>query len=342
MKKMLLAGVLLSLVSVSAIASAQYTMTQTTVAMPAQQQNLVNTDSKMAIWVDPDSYNSNISYDLTALGLTNYLATNKPSILKIRCDGKDILKALGISNAKVVSVGIQEADFTYTYDFNNCSMYWGKVVYAQATDAITEADAIKMAKDFVAKSEALSYFKTMIGEPVVTYKNNYDLAWIAREGKYYSMSIVFPMKITGKSVYQMYGDPVGLMVEVNNKGVASVNTSLLPFKLQKADSVKLSTGEFTGLVSRGGNNPYYPGYMPGVDTSTLKETVKLLSYDKIWVLTYKYPPMGGMPAIYLTSGIRIKSDKKVDFGPNTDKRDYTMVVSDYRIGNNAQPMPYYK
>jgi hypothetical protein len=41
-----------------------------------------------------------------------------------------------------------------------------------------------------------------------------------------------------------------------------------------------------------------------------------------------------LPSIYLSSGIRVKTDKQIDNGPGMDKKDYTMVISDYKIGNN--------
>ena len=84
------------------------------------------------------------------------------------------MNSLNITNSKVVSVGIQEGDFTFNYDFNNCSFWAGRTVYAQATDVITDVQAIAMAKELLAKSEALSYFRNMVGEPMITYRNNYD------------------------------------------------------------------------------------------------------------------------------------------------------------------------
>jgi hypothetical protein len=127
------------------------------------------------IWVDPDyPAGGNITYNLDAVKLKDYVTNNKPSIMKVKCDGKEILKTLGIVNAKVVSVGIQEGDFTYNYDFNNCSFWANRMVRLPPTDSIADADAIKMAKDFVAKSEALSYFRKLVGEPIITYRNNYD------------------------------------------------------------------------------------------------------------------------------------------------------------------------
>lgn len=287
------------------------------------------------IWIDPEYPNGgNITYNTEALDLTSYFKNKKSKITKVKCDGKVILNSLGITNSKVVSVGVQEGDFTFNYDFNNCSFWAGRTVYAQATDVVTDTQAITMAKELLTKSEALSYFRDMVGEPMVTYRNNYDAQWIAREGKAYSMSVVFPIKISGKVVYQTYGDPVGLTMDVTNKGVNSVNASVLPFTLLRADSYKLGFDDLIAFIKKGGNNPYYPPYVQDADQSQVKVDVKALSYENVWVISYKYPMYGGQPSIYLTSGIRVKTDKQLDNGPGTEKRDYYMVISDYKVANN--------
>lgn len=108
-----------------------------------------------------------------------------------------------------------------------------------------------MAKDFLAKSEALGYFKTMVGEPIIMYRNNFDAQGIAREGKSYSLTVAFPIRISGKSVYQTYGDPLGLTMEVNNQGVSSANAGILPFGLLKADSYKLSVDDLLAFLKKG-------------------------------------------------------------------------------------------
>ncbi|MBP7007667.1 hypothetical protein KBB05_02890 [Patescibacteria group bacterium] len=111
---------------------------------------------------------------MDALNIKDYVTTNKPSIMKVKCDGKAILKSLGITSAKIVSVGVQEGDFIYNYDFNSCSFWANRSIYLQPTDAISDADAIKTAKDFLAKSSALNYFKKYLGEPIIINRNFYD------------------------------------------------------------------------------------------------------------------------------------------------------------------------
>ena len=103
------------------------------------------------------------------------------------------------------------------------------------------------------------------------------------------MSVVFPIKISGKLVYQTYGDPVGLTMDVTNKGVNSVNASVLPFTLLRADSYKLGLDDLIAFIKKGGNNAYYPPYVQDVDQSQVKVDVKALSYENIWVISYKYP-----------------------------------------------------
>lgn len=294
-------------------------------------QNWLNVADEAPIRVDPDyPLGGNVTYNLDALSLKDYVTNNKPTIMKVRCDGKEILKSLGITNAKVVSVGIQEWDFTFSYDFNNCSFWANRTVRLQPTDSITDEDALKMAKDFVGKSEALGYFKKLVWDPIITYRNNYDTLGVMREGKNFWVSIVFPIKVAGKTVYQTYGEPLGLYVEVNNKWVNSVSAQILPFAFLRADSYKLGADDLISFLKKGGNNPYYT-YNMGQD---FKAEIKATSYDKIRVFTQKYPQYGGYPSLYLSSWIRIKTDSKIDNGPGQEKKDYSMIVSDYKIGNN--------
>lgn len=290
----------------------------------------VDKDEK-TIRVDPDyPMGWNITYNVDALNIKDYIATNKPSIMKVKCDGKAILKSLGITSAKIVSVGVQEGDFIYNYDFNSCSFWANRSIYLQPTDAISDADAIKTAKDFLAKSSALNYFKKYLGEPIIMNRNFYDTMWVMREGKSYSSAVIFPIKISGKTVYQVRWEVFGLVMDVNSKWVNSVNAQLLPFWFLKADSYKLWSDDMIGLLKKGWNNPYYTYNM----SQDFKTEIKALSFEKIWIYTQKYSPMGWTPSLYLSSGIRVKTDKQIDNGPWQEKKDYFMNISDYKIGNN--------
>ncbi len=289
---------------------------------------------KNAIRVDPDyPQGGNITYNIDALNIKDYVKNNKQSLMKVKCDGKEILKSLGLvsTKAKLTSIGIQDGDFTYNYDFNSCGFRASRLNYLQPTDALTEAEAIAFAKDFLAKSEALNYYKKMLGEPIVLYKNYYDIQGQLREGKSWSVTIAFPIRIAGKRVYQVYGDPMALTMEVNNKWVNSVNAQILPFGLQRADSYKLWADDLIAWLKKWWNQPYYTFNM----APEFKAEVKATEYEKVWIYTQKWPTYwGGLPSIYLSSGIRVKTDKQIDNGPGMDKKDYTMVISDYKIGNN--------
>lgn len=336
MKKALLLSLMALVVCVSSISFADQIANHAPLATTNQWKGW-GWGSANSIWIDPEyPQGGNVTYNLDGIDLKGYITNTKQSIMKVKCDGKEILKSLGITNGKVISVGIQEGDFIYNYDFNNCSFYSNRTTYLLPTDEIKDADAIKMAQDFVNKAGALDYFRKMLGSPIITYRNNYDAAGVMREGKSYSASVVFPIKVGGRTVYQAYGEPLGLYVEVNSKGVNSVSAQILPFSFLKADSSKLSADDMIAFLKKGGNQPYYT-YNMWVD---FKAEVKAMSYEKVWIFTQKYPPYGGSPALYLTSGIRIKTDKQIDNGPGQDKKDYNMVVSDYKIGNN-QGMYYY-
>lgn len=315
------------------VSASWFAMNQTSAAQPTSTTPVpISIPVDKTIWVDPDyPVWWNITYNTDSLNLKDYVTTNKPSIMKVKCDGKTILKALGILSAKVVSVGVQEGDFIYSYDFNSCSFWANRQNWLQPTDAITDADAIKIAKEFLAKSDALNYFKKYLGEPIIMNRNFYDSMGVMREGKSYSSSVIFPIKISGKYVYQMRWDAFGLTMDINNKWVNSVNAQLLPFGFLKADSYKLWVDDLTAFIKKGWNNPYYTYNM----SQDFKAEVKATGFEKIRIFTQKYPSMGWWyPALYLSSGIRIKTDKQLDNGPWQDKKDYFMNISDYKIGNN--------
>ena len=218
----------------------------------------------------------------------------------------------------------------YVTTNNSCSFWANRSIYLQPTDAISDADAIKTAKDFLAKSSALNYFKKYLGEPIIINRNFYDTMWVMREGKSYSSAVIFPIKISGKTVYQVRWEVFGLVMDVNSKWVNSVNAQLLPFWFLKADSYKLWSDDMIGLLKKGWNNPYYTYNM----SQDFKTEIKALSFEKIWIYTQKYSPMGWTPSLYLSSGIRVKTDKQIDNGPWQEKKDYFMNISDYKIGNN--------
>lgn len=329
---MLIASVLLWSVSVFAMNAATVQVTaangQTVAVKTTELQD------EKTIRVDPDyPQGGNITYNIDALDIKWYVKNSKPSLLKMKCDGKEILKSLWLvaTKAKLTSIGVQEWDFTYNYDFNGCSFWASRVNYLQPSDSLTEEQAIKFAKDFLASSEALNYYKKMLWEPMILYRNFYDTMGQLREGKSWSITVAFPIKIAGKKVYQVYGDPLALTMEVNNKGVNSVNAQVLPFWLLKADSYKLGADDITALLKKWANQPYYTYNM----APDFKTEVKATELEKVWIYTQKWPTYGPwVPAIYLSSGIRVKTDKQIDNGPWADKKDYTMLVSDYKIGNN--------
>jgi len=47
------------------------------------------------IRVDPDyPQGGNVTYNIDALNIKDYVASSKPSLMKIKCDGKEVLKSL--------------------------------------------------------------------------------------------------------------------------------------------------------------------------------------------------------------------------------------------------------
>jgi hypothetical protein len=113
-----------------------------------------------------------------------------------------------------------------------------------------------------------------------------------------------------------------MTLEVSADGVMSVNARLLPFKAGKRNSEKLSGDDAVRILNNGGNSPFYGA------TST---TVKFSAPQKVLVLFNLRK--NNMSYLYLSSGIGLKSDVKVD---QYAQQPYVMILSDYRIGNTAQ------
>jgi hypothetical protein len=97
---------------------------------------------------------------------------------------------------------------------------------------------------------------------------------------------------------------------------------LLPFKAAKRTSEKLSGDDAVRILHNGWNSPLY---------SPANTPVQLTAPQKVLVLFNLR--RDNKSYLYISSGIGLKSDVKQD---QWAQQPYTMILSDYKIGNTAQ------
>jgi hypothetical protein len=307
-----------------------------------------STDAKMvnpSIMPPISQGTAQYSFDATAV---KTLVTKDNSLLQINCNTTAIMKVLGFgsSTQKLFSVGIENNGFEYTFDMKNCSLRANKInnVY-NYSNSLTEQQALDFAAAFMKDSYLKDKVYYQLGKAFVAYKNSNgpiypmmkDVTSTVQNGsdieidttdtggevvpEYTSFSIVYPYIINGQEVRDQYGNRIGIQLEVSSDGVMSMNARLLLFKWAKRTSEKLSGDDAVRILNNGGNSPAY-------NQST---TIKLAAPQKVFVLFSLW--RNNLNYNYLSSGIGLKSTVKLD---QYAQQPYTMILSDYKIGNAAQ------
>ncbi|MBP7062179.1 hypothetical protein KA037_01330 [Patescibacteria group bacterium] len=300
-----------------------------------------------AMYVDPYYGQSTYKFDEAA---TKKLLESKGALLQLKCNPKASITAMGLTNVsdKLLSVGMADGSYEYNFDFRSCALWVSNpTVSWDYNKSITEKDAIAKATDFVQKGFLKGKIYDKLGEAKVLYRNSnqpmpyYDMQAGVRnesdavdysdivivddagsdeviEKEYYSFSIVFPYLVNGKQIYNQWGGPAGLTVEVSANGVMSANVQLLPFVAIKKESEKFTADEAVAYVKRGGNNPFYGA----------AQEIKLDAPQRAFVLFSLW--RNNKNEMYLSSGIRFGSSLKTDVWA---QQPYEMIISDYKIGN---------
>lgn len=282
---------------------------------------------------------------------TKKVFESKNILAQVKCNPSKVIAAHNITTTdpdSIFSLGVTDTKFDYTFDLRNCSLYGYKTnaVYGNA-QTLTEAQALQIANEFMKQDSIKNKTYNKFGKPVILYRNGGgypmpvplaarndgtmsmpvidDVEVIndnapAVERTYYSMSIVFPYVINGMMIYNQYGQPAGVTIEVYPEGVMSFNTQLLPFKLALRTSDKMSSENMIQYIKNGGMSPYYGGTTEKIELSKPEKVLVLFSVRN-----------GSTPTLYLSSGIKFGSNTQVDM---YNAQTYTMVVSDYKIGNN--------
>ena len=297
----------------------------------------------------PPVPSNGVSYVFNESWVKTLISQNN-ALLQINCNSSSIFKALGFGdfNKKVFSLWLEESGYEYTFDVKNCSLRANKVLNTyNYTKSLTEAQALDFADSFMKNTSLKDKVYYQLGKPFILYRNsNGPIYPMMKESstatsstlsdieidsndtgtdvlpEYTSFSIVYPYLINGQEVREQYGNRAGIQLEVSADGVTSLNARLLSFKAAKRNSERLSGDDAVRILKNWGNSPFY------TQTST---PVKFADPKKVFVLFSLW--RDNKNYLYLSSGIGLKSDVKLD---QYAQQPYTMILSDYKIGNNAQ------
>ncbi len=308
--------------------------------------NTSTTESKI---VSPDRVppvQTAVQYIFNETGVKNMVTKNN-TLLQVNCNTPAILTALGFGSSaqKIFTVGLEENGYEYNFDVKNCSLWWNKVnANYSYTKSITEQQALTFADAFIATSYLRNKVYMQVGKAIVVYKNsNGPMYAMAKETsssllsdieidptdtgadilpEYTSISILYPYLINGQEVRDQYGNRAGIQLEVSADGVMSVNARLLLFKWANRNSEKISGDDAVRILKNGGNSPFY------TQTTT---KIKFAAPQKVLVLFSLRRDNKNYQ--YLSSWIGLKSSIKLD---QRAQQPYSMILSDYKIWNNAQ------
>ena len=339
MKKVLLVS--LSLV---AFASLNVTLAGGVVNVPV-------TDAKLAsssIMPMPPIQQSTSQYSFDTAAVKTLIAKDN-SLLQVNCNITAIMNVLGFgaSTQKLFSVGVEANGFEYTFDMKNCSLRANKsnTTY-NYSKSLTEQEALDFAAAFMKDSYLKDKVYYQLGKPFILYKNSSGPIYpMMRDStssnvqkgsdiqidtsdtggevvpEYTSFSILYPYTINGQEVRDQYGNRIGIQLEVSADGVMSANARLLLFKWAKRTSEKVSGDDAVRILTNGGNSLAYNQ----AATITLSAPQKVFVLFSLWRNNMNYN--------YLSSGIGLKSSVKMD---QYAQQPYTMILSDYKIGNTSQ------
>ena len=298
----------------------------------------------------PPIQSNGVSYTFDQTG-TKTLLTKTSSLLQVTCNASALLKTLGFgdsASSKILSLGIQEGSYEYTFDIRNCSLWWNKANATYTyTKSLTEKQALAFADSFMKTSYLKDKIFTQVGAPIIISRNNGNMYPMVKwaissqspsvdvfsgievdtsdpqdvSPEYTSFSIMYPYVINGQEVYEQYGNRAGISLDISAEWVNSVNARLLPFKGIKRNSEKLTGDDAIRILKNGGNSPFWGQ----TKELTLAAPQRVLVLFNLWRDNKNY--------LYLSSGIGLKSNVKTD---QYAQQNYTMVLSDYKIGNTAQ------
>ena len=306
-------------------------------AVPVVDPNLPTVNATNDEYIPPVNQN-NVTYDFDK----NLVKTENPGLYKIVCDNAALYKRFGIENGKnFTALEYKEGDYIFRGDFRTCSLSAWKEEDTSTVDwkvnRISEKDALAKAAEFLT-SNHIEDVTFKLGAPIVTSKTKdspimyaMDSAAPVKEdatttkkddGKYQSITVVYPIALGGKNLRTSWDDPVGVSITVDGRGVVTGLTATTRFTLKKKSSDVMSEAELLAYIKKGGNSAYYP-------SNGGAATVKLDRVEKTFVLFSYYAK--GVSDQYISTGIRLESTgTKL---PYNEDKNYSQIVSDYVIGN---------
>jgi hypothetical protein len=306
----------------------------------------VSNDSATTERVPP--VQTTVQYAFDESGVRNLIA-QKNTLLQVNCNTTVILQALGFgaSTKKLFSLWLEENGYEYTFDFKSCSLRGNKVnANYNYNKTLTEKEALAFAEAFMQTWYLKDKVFYQLGKPFVLYRNSngpiYPLMkeWTSSDAvltdieidpndtaddivqEYTSFTIMYPYVISWQEVREQYGSRVGMTLDVSADGVMSMNARLLPFKAAKRNSEKLSGDDAVRILQNWGNSPYYSQTSTPISFAAPQKVLVLFNLRR-----------DNKTYLYISSGIGLKSDVRID---QRNQQPYTMVLSDYRIGNTTQ------
>ncbi|MDD3302129.1 MAG: hypothetical protein PHN31_01110 [Candidatus Gracilibacteria bacterium] len=258
----------------------------------------------------------------------NKVLENKIQFLyKVSCAKSEVLKSLGLDKYDITALSFMDGDYEYNFDLKNCSLYVNNPNSNSSNiDNLTKKEALKISDDFIKNNlKDKKYIYLKLGKPIITYVHyanpGITVEQLKQEPndlsvseKYMSISITYPFLVGGKYIYGSSGIIYGINFEVSKKGITSFTSTLFKYKLEKISGELMSNEDYTFIISKGGNNPYY-----GTPTN-----IDFKKIESVYLMSPIYTSVGN--SNYLSSGIGLFSDK------NSLNRFYE-IISDYKQGN---------
>lgn len=282
----------------------------------------------------------------------------KSSLIEIVCQSEDIFKNLWVqaSSLKINNIGFAKNDLDINVDAKNCSFYANRSVRSQVNEWTNDKKALAASEEFV---QSVFWDKGIVSvpvlwKPIITWRDSgwnvypmlkeatvsdTGLAWVTLiqwdkdnekiEVQYNSITILYPYMIWWVPVYANYGwGKMWVTITVDWKGVSSVSVPLLTFKGIAKTAEKVTFEWLKKFISQGWNNPYRWN-------NGSSATVQLDSPEKVLVYFDYYIPNASQSRKFLSDGIRLWSSIKQD---QRAQQNYEMVISDFVIGNNSNPI----
>lgn len=241
-------------------------------------------------------------------------------------------------------------------DFNEGTMYLGKnwAKWSQpncSDEACYAANAVKIS-DIPADSKALETVAKFIkdykidvsayGKPFVNndWKTQYDAA--ADKTTAYvpeSVTVVYPFMIGGNMVYESYGQPRGITVNVDVKTGLVSDVSGIE-KLNFSSSKYAVEGDFKKILeiaAKGGRSQYqYP--MPASTEENKITTINVSLGEPTLIYTYIYEYKDGKSSEYIVPALSFPVTQKLKDGEYFQDKIIVPVIKDFYEINNPPIM----